>query len=77
MKDIRCAKCDNRLSRAPVQPVEGTTLLLCTNCGCAFSETLQENGRMKYRYLGQTYGNCEIREILAIKEPEDRTKNKS
>lgn len=67
---VRCAVCGYRLSEAKSKPNKYTRLLLCTNCGRAFTETLCED-KFIYKYLGMTQGNNEIREILNLEDQDE------
>ena len=58
-----CAVCIHRLSVLEDKR-QNMQFLFCTNCGRTYSK----DSEGKYRYLGITTGNNEIRELLKLEE---------
>jgi hypothetical protein len=50
--------------------VQGYVILLCASCGAMYVK-LSEN---KYRYVGTTHGNQQLREILAVIDKKEESK---
>lgn len=61
---IYCAQCTGAVMK---RTLFGSTVLLCPNCGAIYEQT----GERKYRYVGSTKGNQQLRELLPYTDEEE------